>query len=527
MYTSGSTGRPKGVAIEHRGLANYLGFAVRNYGLTEGNSKGCGALLFSSIGFDLTVTTLFAPLLSGKAVCILPPGDEISLLAEELRRRRGYTFLKLTPSHLALLERLLSIDELVAAARVLVLGGEPWSYEAVSALLEHPDGPRIVNEYGPTETVVGCCVYELARGAVHSPVHGPVPIGRPIDNTRLHVLDRNLALVPIGAVGELFIGGVQLARGYWNRPDLDAERFAHVQFEDSSPGGAPERLYRTGDLARWRSDGTLEFLGRVDRQVKLRGYRIELGEIESALRQHPAVREAVVALRKEPSERLVAYVTRAADASDDVLRAYLAERLPKYMVPAAFVSLDELPLTAHGKVDVDALHARDTAASRLAHSAPSAHAPAPATPREKVLAAIFCEVLGLPAIGVHEPFFRSGGDSMSSILVVAKAKQAGLDVTLPQLFQHPTVHALARVTGELVAQATEVRGAETGPSPSPRKIARACRARWRRRIRPAPCSSRCCFSAGSMRAPTSITTYRASSSACASMPGRGGRPCAR
>lgn len=435
IFTSGSTGRPKGVMIEHRGLSNYLTFAAREYGA----AKGRGALLCSSIGFDLTVTSVFAPLLTGTALFLLPPGDEITALASELRQRRGHSFLKLTPAHLALLAQMLPAEQLAAATPVFVLGGEQLSFEAIAPLREQKGAPRIVNEYGPTEAVVGCCVHEVTpdeRGSF------AVPIGRPIDNTTIHLLDRHLAQVPVGVTGEIYIGGAQVARGYLNRPELNEERFIADPFDGSGSG----RLYRTGDLARRREGGVLEFLGRADRQIKLRGFRIELAEIEESLRQYPGVGSAAVALRVDPRERLVAYFTRdltrdaGTEVSTDGLRAHLAARLPEHMIPVAFVALGALPLTAHGKVDVEALPAPEPAAGKAVPEAELA-----ASPSEKILAEIFREVLGLSAVGVHDRFFRIGGDSISSVQVVAKARQAGLDLSLQQIFQHQTIHALARV----------------------------------------------------------------------------------
>ncbi|AKT41216.1 non-ribosomal peptide synthetase [Chondromyces crocatus] len=434
IYTSGSTGRPKGVMIEHRGLSSYLDFAVRTYGAGEGK----GALVHSSIGFDLTMTSLFAPLLQGASVCLLSPGNDVEALAAEIRRGEPYGFLKLTPAHLALLGELLPPEMIARAAKVLVLGGEALQWESLSALRSAGTAVRIINEYGPTEAVVGCCVHEVGSGEQGI---GAVPIGRPLPNTRLYVLDRHLSPVPQGVQGEIYIGGDQVARGYLNRPELDTDRFLPDPF---APSGSGRRLYRTGDLARLRADGELEFLGRVDDQIKLRGFRIELGEIESWLCQHPAVREAAVVFQTEGHRRILAYFTRRAEApvvEEQALRSFLAERLPEYMIPSAFVGLEQLPLTAHGKLDRAALLALGVTTSRVTVR------DLPTSPDEKRLAAIFCDVLKVPQVGVHDRFFSLGGDSIASVQVVAKAAKAGVSLTLQQIFQHQTVYALARCAG--------------------------------------------------------------------------------
>ena len=283
IYTSGSTGRPKGAMIHHLGLANYLGWCSRAYAIAEGE----GAPVHSSISFDLTITALLAPLVVGRRVDLLDEDLGIEQLSHALRRSRDYSLVKITPAHLRWLGDELEPREAEGRTRAFIIGGEQLTAEHVAFWRQHAPETILVNEYGPTETVVGCCVYRVPPD---QEISGPIPIGRPIANTRLYVLDPDLALVPIGVAGELYIGGAGVARGYLNRPGLTAERFIPDPF-GKGPGG---RLYRTGDLARWRSDGNLEYLGRVDRQVKVRGFRIEPGEIEQALARHAAVRESVV-----------------------------------------------------------------------------------------------------------------------------------------------------------------------------------------------------------------------------------------
>jgi amino acid adenylation domain-containing protein/thioester reductase-like protein len=433
IYTSGSTGRPKGAMISHRGLVNYLFWAVRSYAVDEGQ----GAPVHSPIGFDLTVTSLFAPLLAGRPTVLLPEDEGIDTLGNALRAGKDYSFVKLTPAHLELLAHRLPAGEAAGRARALILGGEALTGEALAFWRSHAPQTRLINEYGPTETVVGCCVYEVPAGDVPA---GPVPIGLPIANLEIHLVDAGLRPVPIGVPGELVIGGVGLGRGYLGRPDLTAERFVPSPF-----GGEPgARLYRTGDLARRRSDGHVVFLGRIDHQVKIRGYRIELGEIETALRRHPGLRDAVVVAREgEPGDRrLVAYVVVLREPVPRVteLRGFLQETLPDYMIPAAFVLLDALPLTPNGKVDRRALPVPDRGRPDLE----SPFAP-PRTPVERELARVWAQVLGLDQVGIHDNFFELGGDSLLVAQLFAGVYDA-LDVEVPAdfFFEAPTVADVAR-----------------------------------------------------------------------------------
>jgi pristinamycin I synthase 3 and 4 len=427
IYTSGSTGRPKGVMVPHRGLANYLRWARESYDVAAGQ----GAPVHSPLGFDLTVTSLLAPLVSGAAVVLVPEEDGVGALAAALRGAPGFSLVKLTPAHLEVLRQVLPNEELAGSAAALVIGGEALWAETLAVWRQRAPATRLINEYGPTEATVGCCVHEVAAA---DPAAGPVPIGRPIANTRLYAMGPGRQPVPAGAPGELWIGGDGLARGYLGRPDATAERF--VPDPISSEPGA--RLYRTGDLVRHRADGSLEYLGRLDDQVKVRGFRIEPGEIEAALCELPGVREAVVVARSDRSDRfvqsLIAYVTGDATAAE--LRRALATRLPDYMMPAAFVILPALPLTPNGKVDRRALPEPREAEAEVAYVAPR-------TFEEDLLAEIWAGVLGVPQVGIDDPFFSVGGDSIRSIQVLSLAQERGLALTLQDLFQHPTVRSLA------------------------------------------------------------------------------------
>ena len=433
IYTSGSTGRPKGAMIHHLGLANYLGWCARAYAVHEGQ----GAPVHSSISFDLTITALLAPLIAGCRVDLLDEDLGVEQLSEALRCSRDYSLVKITPAHLRWLGDQLDPRDAGGRTRAFVIGGEALRPEHVEFWRRFAPDTVLINEYGPTETVVGCCVYRVPRDR---PISGVIPIGRPIANTRLYVLNGNLEPVPVGVAGELYIGGAGVARGYLRRPGLTAERFIPDPFAPA-PGG---RLYRTGDMARWRADGNLEYLGRVDRQVKVRGFRVELGEIEEALVRHHSVREAAVVTRElgPDDRRLVAYVTLAAGRSqpdDDELRRFLRSSLPDPMIPSAFMALESLPLTPNGKIDREALPDPEGGRTR-----PDASFVAPRGPIEEDVASAWKAVLRLERVGAYDNFFDVGGHSLLATQVVSRLRDAtGVAVPLRALFESPTVAGLA------------------------------------------------------------------------------------
>jgi amino acid adenylation domain-containing protein len=442
LYTSGSTGRPKGVMVLHRGLANYLAWARQAYRAGEGN----GAPVHSAFGFDLTVTSLLVPLVAGTPVALLPEEQGVGALGAALRESRGLSLVKITPAHLDVLRKLLAPAECAGRSHALVIGGEALSAESLAFWRENAPGTRLFNEYGPTEATVGCCVYEVTED---DPPTGPVPIGRPIANTRLYAVGPGLQPVPAGVPGELWVGGECLARGYLGRPDLTAERFVPDPFAEK-PG---ERVYRTGDLVRHRSEG-LEYLGRIDSQVKIRGFRIEPGEIEAVLVTHPAVGEAVVVPREsEGGQRLVAYVVaRGEGPSPAEFRRFLSSQLPQYMVPAVIVPLKALPLTSNGKIDRRSLPEPRGTGEENAFVAPR-------TLEEDLLAEIWARVLGTDRVGVDDSFFSLGGDSIRSVQVLSLAQERGLKLTLQDLFRFPTVRTLAeqiRFGGEGLADLPEI-----------------------------------------------------------------------
>jgi amino acid adenylation domain-containing protein len=436
IYTSGSTGKPKGVEIEHRSAVNYVTAAADELGLGPNDRM----LLFSSISFDSAVDEIFTPLARG-ARLVLRPQAMLESVPQFLQicREMGITNLDLPTSYWHELTSDAYLDDLASCnqLRVVYFGGERALPERLRAWQKRmPKSVRLVNGYGPTESTVVATWYDLSAANQDST---EVPIGRPVPNVQAYVLDQHGSPSPVGVPGELYLGGIGLARGYLNRPELTAERFV----PDPWSGRPGARLYRTGDLARWREDGNLEFLGRRDEQVKVRGYRIEPGEIEATLVQHPAVNQVVVQPRDDSpgGKRLIAYVACSPTGAPSLeeLRDFLRQRLPDYMAPSAFVLLPSLPLTPGGKVDRRALAAMELGRPELA-----AVFTAPRDSLEQALASIWCDVLKLDRVGVHDNFIDLGGDSLLSLQVVARVR-ATLQVDLPlrELFAAPTVAGLA------------------------------------------------------------------------------------
>jgi amino acid adenylation domain-containing protein len=430
IYTSGSTGRPKGVLCVHGGLSNRIAWMQERYGLTDTDR----VLQKTPYTFDVSVWEFVWPLAYGARMVLARAGghrDPGHL--SELISSSGVTTIHFVPS---MLGAFLDGAELSACGslRRVIASGEALTPELRRRFFDRLPGLELHNLYGPTEASI-----DVTSWACAVDQEGAVPIGGPIANTRAYVLDASGEPVPEGVPGELHLAGAGLARGYLGRAELTAERFVPDPF-GAQPGG---RLYRTGDLARWRSDGSLEFTGRVDHQVKLRGFRIELGEIESVLLEHEGVSEAAVLARSDAGgeQRLVAYVVGTGDTAPEreSLRAHLQERLPEYMIPSVWVDLERLPLTSSGKVDRKALPAPGGARPDLREAYV-----APRSDEEEELAGIWAELLGLDRVGVHDNFFELGGDSIQSIQVVARAGRAGLRVTPAQVFQYPTVHDRCR-----------------------------------------------------------------------------------
>ncbi|MCH9648634.1 MAG: amino acid adenylation domain-containing protein, partial [Deltaproteobacteria bacterium] len=453
IYTSGSTGRPKGVINSHRGILNRLQWMQQAFGLTAQDA----VFQKTTFSFDVSVWEFFWPLMYGARLVVAAPGGhkDPGYLAE-LIDRQSVTTMHFVPSMLqAFLEYGFEeggVSEGGDAASCsslqrVICSGEALSSDLESRFLERLPGSQLHNLYGPTEAAIDvtwwACGVEKDASAV--------PIGRPIANTSIHVMSPSLEPAPLGVPGELLIGGINLARGYHGRPGLTAEKFVPDPFPGLL-GREGSRLYRTGDLVRRRPDGAVEFLGRIDHQVKVRGFRIELGEIEAALEAHPSVGQAVVLARSLRAgsgggeDRLVAYVVPWEGARLEIpqLREHLEELLPDYMVPALFMALDSIPLTPNGKVDRKALPEPTFEGA----GGVSGYLP-PRNDREEALAAIFSQVLGVERVGVEENFFELGGDSILSLQIVSRASQAGLGLTPRQIFDRPTVASLAAVAEEV------------------------------------------------------------------------------
>ncbi|MFE4262813.1 amino acid adenylation domain-containing protein [Streptomyces sp. NPDC056883] len=458
IYTSGSTGTPKGVMIEHRSVCRLVGSDV-----FAGIGPGHVVAHPSNFAWDAFTFECWPALTSGAAMVVMD--KEVLLDAVELKaalHRSGVTMMWLTAPLLR--QHLLDCPDLLAGLQYVFFGGEAIDRPVVDQLVAGPWAPEhLIHGYGPTEATVFTTCYEVDRT---TPLTGQLPIGRPITNTEVFVVDGNGALLPPGIPGELWVGGPGLARGYWNRPELTAERFVKHPFSDDPQA----RVYRTGDVVRWQEDGLLEFVGRVDHQVKIRGFRIELGEVEAVLAGFPGLSEVAVIAREDQDgdKRLVGYVVPEAgqDAASDVaavsavsavsavdteaLRAHAAGLLPEYMVPSALVVLDRLPLTTNGKLDRRALPAPELPSTGAGR--------APRTPREEVLCGLFADVLGVPAVGVDDNFFELGGHSLLATRLASRIRSVlGVELVVRTVFEAPTVATLA----ERVALAGAARPALT------------------------------------------------------------------
>ncbi|RDS90836.1 non-ribosomal peptide synthetase [Pseudomonas fluorescens] len=448
IYTSGSTGKPKGVVVSHGEIAMHCQAVIERFGMRPDDCE----LHFYSINFDAATERLLVPLLSGAQVVLRAQGQWDAEEICGLIRTHRINILGFTPSYGSQLAQWLATQHQTLPVRMCITGGEALTGEHLQRIRAAFQPEVFFNAYGPTETVVmplaSLAPQQLEEGA------GSVAIGSIIGDRVAYILDADLALVPQGATGELYVGGAGLAQGYHERPGMTAERFVADPF--ARQGG---RLYRTGDLVRQRADGLVEYLGRIDHQVKIRGFRIELGEIETRLLEHAAVREAVVLALDSPSGRqLVAYLVSDADHGTlrEALKAHLKAQLPDYMVPAHLIVLDSMPLTANGKLDRRALPQPDPEANRQ-------HYVAPRNELESTLAAIWCAVLNVQQVGLDDNFFELGGDSILSIQVVSRARQAGIHFSPRDLFQHQTVQTLAAVATRS-EQVIAEQGVLTGPS---------------------------------------------------------------
>ncbi|GAA3768024.1 amino acid adenylation domain-containing protein [Streptomyces phyllanthi] len=444
IFTSGSTGRPKGVVVPHAAIVNRLLWMQGQYRLTDADR----VLQKTPAGFDVSVWEFFWPLISGATLVLAKPGGhrDPAYLAE-LIRRESVTVTHFVPSMLQAFLR-----EPGAAGctglREIICSGEALPAETQRELFATLGSTELHNLYGPTEAAVDATYWQCRRGDEGS----SVPIGRPLANVSAFVLDGRLRPVPPGVVGELYLSGVQLARGYTGRPALTAERFV------ACPFSAGKRMYRSGDLARWTADGELEFVGRADAQVKIRGFRVELGEVEAVLAGHPEVVQAAVVLREDRpgDQRLVAYVVaRSLGLTAQELRRFVSDSLPDYMVPAAVVLVETMPTTMNGKLDRAALPEPDLAAHAVRE---------PRSPREEILCELFAEVLGVPRVGIDDHFFDLGGHSLLALRLLSRIRSVlGEGFEIRDLFAEPTVAGLARLTGAARPALTARAGAEPVP----------------------------------------------------------------
>uniref|UniRef100_UPI002B40EA8B non-ribosomal peptide synthetase n=1 Tax=Xenorhabdus szentirmaii TaxID=290112 RepID=UPI002B40EA8B len=432
IYTSGSTGQPKGVMVEHGGFRNYLQWAISHY-VTAGQID---SIVSSPFAFDATVTSIYLPLLCGGKIRLIREGQELIELVPSLLSTspESATLVKITPTHLAAIGQELLAAKRICPAHCFVVGGEALTRSVVARWRELSPESRIVNEYGPTETVVGCITFDTHH---QDDITDNVPIGQPIANTRIYILDAQSQPVPLGVAGEIYIGGAGVARGYLNRPALTAERFIPDPFS-AEPDA---RLYKTGDLGRWLPDGNIEYLGRNDFQVKLRGFRIEPGEIEARLTRCAGVQEAMVIAREDmPGEkRLVAYLRpqSGVELVPAELRQQLAQYLADYMLPGAFVMLERFPLTPNGKLDRKALPAPEQSATvTRGYEAPEGEP-------EILLAQIWQELLGLERVGRHDHFFELGGHSLMAVSLIERLRVLGQALDVRSIFSTPILSEMA------------------------------------------------------------------------------------
>lgn len=434
LYTSGTTGKPKGVMVEHQAIVNYCDYATHNYYDDDLN----GALLLTSYAFDLTAPTIYLPLLSGDHVHIVREGQEFDDLVKIFSKREMNYLLRITPSHISSLLALLEGHGPYFGKHTFVIGGEPLSTKMLESLKSFLPDAQCYNHYGPTEAIIGCALYSIPE-QIQVVKNRSLPIGQPMSNTRLYVLNALRQPQPIGCPGELYIGGV-LARSYLNRPDLTKKHFIDNTFAtkvDKKKGY--DRLYKTGDVVRWLPDGNLEYLGRNDFQVKIRGFRIELGEIESALTNLPDVKQAVVIDRERDGNKyLAAYLVVEADISidEEQLREHLDTKLPQYMVPSTFTFIDAIPLTINGKLDRRALPEPEFVCGDTYV--------APRNELEQQLCLVWQEVLGLEKIGIQDNFFYMGGNSVIGTKMIGKVNKIfDKNIPISTLFIYPKIYSFA------------------------------------------------------------------------------------
>ncbi|MGG3244338.1 non-ribosomal peptide synthetase [Brevibacillus formosus] len=447
IYTSGSTGRPKGTMVEHRGLVNYIYWAKKMYVKHEDEMFA----LYSSLAFDLTITSVFTPLICGGTVLVYSQTEDEYVLFRILKENKA-SIIKLTPSHLSLV---LDRDNRNSSVKRFIVGGENLKVSLANSVYDSFGGNiEILNEYGPTETVVGCMIHSYD---VESDTRVSVPIGKPADNVCIYVLDKNMDPVPTYAVGEIYISGDGVARGYHHNPELTKEKFLN------DPFAIGKRMYKTGDLGRFLPDGKLEYLGRGDLQIKIRGHRVELGEIETQLIQHPQVKDAVVLEREDKNKNVIlcAYYVAKGNISTDDLKQHLGQQLPNYLIPQHFIEVEEIPLTANGKVDTRLL--AETELPLMQNTEYTAYS----TEKEKQFIQTVEEVLGVEKIGRKHNFYHLGGDSIKAIQIASKLNVKGYRIKVKEMLSTPILEEMALLVDEVPLVVIDQGLAEGNISPAP------------------------------------------------------------
>lgn len=434
IYTSGSTGNPKGVMIKQLGLAHYIMWAIEYYDC----HKGCGCPVHSSLGFDLTITMIFAPLCSGKTIFMTPEELGVEGLLNALTARQDYSIIKITPAHLKLFQELLLENILKKLFATVVIGGEALYADDLAFWRKNAPNLRFINEYGATETSVADTIYELGK---ELPETTSIPVGKAIPNSSMFVLDQHLSPQPIGVIGEIYLGGNQIARGYLNLPDLNSTRFLSTPFKKL----IGDHIYKTGDLGQLLADGNVVFVGRVDNQVKINGYRIELGEIETRLEEVNEINQAIckVCHSNKYGKHIVTYIVpqdRREQLDTKAINNYLKTKLPEYMLPKFYVPIKKLPLTINGKVDVKALPNPE-----IIQNNNNDIIVAPRNKIEAILCKVWTELFNLDEIGVNSNFFQLGGDSITSLQMIFEAKKFGLNIKPKHVFYYQTIAELATV----------------------------------------------------------------------------------
>ncbi|MCL2425095.1 MAG: amino acid adenylation domain-containing protein [Oscillospiraceae bacterium] len=419
IYTSGSTGAPKGVMIRHKGLTNYIWWANKTYFKSENESMA----LYSSIAFDLTVTSIFTPLISGDSIVIYDHDENEHVLYKMLREDK-VTIIKLTPAHLDLLR---GTDYSYSGVKSLIVGGDDLKVSLAKEISDGFGSVEIYNEYGPTETVVGCMIHKFDA---KNDTRGSVPIGCPIDNAQIYILNEELDVTPVGLPGELYISGDGVSLGYFNNDELTREKFVN------NPFVVGQKMYKTGDMARYLENDIIEYIGRTDNQIKIRGHRIEIGEIEKCLTKMESIINAAVAMKKDSNgnDVLNAYVVVSSDISDKELRSWLSKSLPYYMIPSNFVFMSELPLTINGKIDFSSLPEAEKNKNEFEQSE---------TTVEKELVAVMSEVLCVDTIGMSDNFYQLGGDSIKAIQISSKLNNMGYSIKSKEILTYDTIREIA------------------------------------------------------------------------------------